>query len=238
MTVRHVFFDFFGTLVHYRDGVAGNPVARSLAFLGARGIALDAAALTARWQSVWDDIDREASASLREVHMHESARRLFSELGVEVDEETVAGFVARYIDDWNEGVAPVDGLHGTLARIDAPASIVSNTYYPPLVPAHVERLGLTARFERIVTSIDHGWRKPHDSIYRAALDAAGVAAADALFVGDNPLCDYHGPRRLGMRAVLIATRPQAGVREDDRIGRLADLRAWIDRAEASKARPA
>lgn len=227
MTIRHVYFDFFGTLVHYRDGVTDNPVAQSLAFLAVRGVALDAAAFAARWQSVWDDIDREASASLREVHMHEGARRLFGELGVETDEDTVAGFVARYIDDWNEGVVPVDELHATLARIEAPASIVSNTFYPPLVPAHVERLGLTQRFERIVTSIDHGWRKPHDSIYRAALDAAGITAADALFVGDNPLCDYHGPRRLGMRAVLVSARPREGVPELDRIERLRDLADWM-----------
>jgi len=231
-TVRYLLFDFFGTLVHYRDGVVGNPVERSLALLQARGLQLGAEEFAVRWQRVWEEIDGEASVSLREVHMHEGARRFFHGLGHDADETAIAGFVAGYIEDWNQGVVAVEGLHELLGALDLGASIVSNTFYPPLVPGHVERLRLSHRFERILTSIDHGYRKPHASIYQAALDAARVPAAEVLFVGDNPACDYHGPLRMGMQAVLVSTQPCEGVPERDRIARLNDLDAWLREAGA------
>jgi putative hydrolase of the HAD superfamily len=228
--VRYLMFDFFGTLVHYRDGVVGNPVARSLAVLRARGLACDAAEFATRWQRVWDEIDLEARTTLREVHMHEGARRFFRGLGHDADDAAIATFVATYIEDWNEGVVDVEGLHELLVAVDLDASIVSNTFYPPLVPGHVERLRLGHRFDHIHTSIDHGYRKPHPSIYRSALEAAGVPANEVLFVGDNPDCDYHGPRRLGMQAVLVSAQPCAGVPEHDRIVRVSDLDAWLSRS--------
>jgi len=227
MTIRFLMFDFFGTLVHYRDGVVGNPVDRSLAFLRERGLVLDAAAFATRWQGVWDEIDREARSTLREVHMHEGARRFFRGMGHDVDDAAVEAFVARYIDDWNQGVVDIAGLDRLLASVDLEASIVSNTFYPPLVPGHVARLRLDGRFQRIHTSVEHGYRKPHPSIYATAIAAAGVPAADVLFVGDNPDCDYHGPRRVGMQAVLVSERPCDGVAEGNRITHIHELGEWI-----------
>jgi putative hydrolase of the HAD superfamily len=232
MTIHYLMFDFFGTLVHYRDGVVGNPVARSLAFLRERGIDLDAAELAAQWQRAWEDIDREARATLREVHMHEGARRFFRGIGHESDDATVAAFVARFIDDWNEGVVDIGGLDRLLASIDLAASVVSNTFYPPLVPSHLARLGLSQRFAHVHTSIDHGYRKPHESIYRAALEMAGVGASEVLFVGDSPTCDYHGPRRLGMKAVLVSSQPCEGVPERHRIPHIHALPGWLENRHA------
>jgi putative hydrolase of the HAD superfamily len=40
-------------------------------------------------------------------------------------------------------------------------------------------------------------------MYSAALDAIGIEARDALFVGDRLREDYEGPRALGMRAVVF-----------------------------------
>ena len=57
--------------------------------------------------------------------------------------------------------------------------------------------------EAIVDSRTHGYVKPHPTIFRAALDRLGVAAADAAMVGDSPEEDVEGARALGMRAVLI-----------------------------------
>jgi putative hydrolase of the HAD superfamily len=54
-----------------------------------------------------------------------------------------------------------------------------------------------------ITSRAHGWTKPHESIFRAALELLGVAAADAAMVGDSVEDDVEGARALGMRAFLI-----------------------------------
>ena len=63
-----------------------------------------------------------------------------------------------------------------------------------------------------VASRAHGWIKPHESIFLAALDLIGVAPSDAAMVGDSVEDDVEGATALGMRAVLI-----------DREGRYPDL---------------
>ena len=45
--------------------------------------------------------------------------------------------------------------------------------------------------------------KPHASIFEAALAALGVAAAEAVMVGDSSEDDIEGARALGMRAMLL-----------------------------------
>jgi putative hydrolase of the HAD superfamily len=45
--------------------------------------------------------------------------------------------------------------------------------------------------------------KPHPSIFRALLDQLGVAAADAVMVGDSIGQDIQGATRAGMHAVLL-----------------------------------
>lgn len=54
-----------------------------------------------------------------------------------------------------------------------------------------------------VASRAHGWIKPHESIFRAALDLIGVAPTEAVMVGDSVEDDIEGASALGMRAVLI-----------------------------------
>ena len=45
--------------------------------------------------------------------------------------------------------------------------------------------------------------KPHPTIFQAALDVLGVAAADAVMVGDSLEEDVEGARALGMRGILV-----------------------------------
>lgn len=64
-------------------------------------------------------------------------------------------------------------------------------------------LGLEPYISHIVTSRDVGSEKPRPPIFRAALREAGVPAAEALYVGDQPDCDVAGARGVGMQPVLI-----------------------------------
>jgi putative hydrolase of the HAD superfamily len=54
-----------------------------------------------------------------------------------------------------------------------------------------------------VGSRAHGWTKPHETIFRAALERLGVEPEDAAMVGDSPEDDIEGARALGMRAFLV-----------------------------------
>ena len=63
---------------------------------------------------------------------------------------------------------------------------------------------LEGLFAVAVSSADHGYMKPHPSIFEAALSQVGVAAAQSVMVGDSLAHDIEGARQLGMRAVLVS----------------------------------
>jgi putative hydrolase of the HAD superfamily len=63
--------------------------------------------------------------------------------------------------------------------------------------------GLRESVDVAVGSRAHGRVKPHESIFRAALDQLGVEPADAAMVGDSPEDDIEGAKSLGMRAFQI-----------------------------------
>ena len=55
-----------------------------------------------------------------------------------------------------------------------------------------------------VSSLEHGFMKPHASIFHAALERARVPADEAVMVGDSYPHDVVGAERVGMRGVLLA----------------------------------
>ena len=67
----------------------------------------------------------------------------------------------------------------------------------------VEHFRLHGLVVAAVSSAEHGYLKPHPSIFEAALAQAGVEAREALMVGDSLAHDVRGARAVGMRGVLL-----------------------------------
>jgi putative hydrolase of the HAD superfamily len=67
----------------------------------------------------------------------------------------------------------------------------------------LDRLGLAPMLDGVVTSAVVGARKPSPEIFEHALALAGVAAHDAVHVGDSLAEDVAGARAAGIEAVLI-----------------------------------
>jgi putative hydrolase of the HAD superfamily len=114
-------------------------------------------------------------------------------------------------------VAPV------LARLRADGRvlvIVSN--WDLSLPDWLERTGVIARVDHVVTSAAAGAAKPDAAIFEHALEVAGVCREDVVHVGDSLDLDVEGARAAGIRAVLVERggRPPPGV---EAIGSLAEL---------------
>ena len=62
---------------------------------------------------------------------------------------------------------------------------------------------LEGLFSVALSSSDHGYMKPHRSIFEAALRAVEVEPREAVMVGDSFAHDVEGARRLGMRGILV-----------------------------------
>ncbi|HKT60325.1 MAG TPA: HAD-IA family hydrolase, partial [Gemmatimonadales bacterium] len=95
--------------------------------------------------------------------------------------------------------------HEALARLrhaGLKLGIVSNS--DGRVEEALVAAGLRPYFDVVVDSTLAGVEKPDPAIFRAALDALGVAAAEALYVGDLYEVDVVGANAAGIPAVLLA----------------------------------
>ena len=58
-----------------------------------------------------------------------------------------------------------------------------------------------------LSSSEHGYLKPHPSIFESALKLLDVTAAESVMVGDSVAHDIEGARRVGMRGILVHRSP-------------------------------
>jgi putative hydrolase of the HAD superfamily len=90
------------------------------------------------------------------------------------------------------------GLHASGLRM----GLISNTQRS--LTAFQEHFALEGLFAVAVSSFDHGYMKPHPSIFESALRQVSARPDEAVMVGDSLEHDIEGARRLGMRAVLVS----------------------------------
>lgn len=93
------------------------------------------------------------------------------------------------------------------------------------LPDWLERSGITALVDGVVTSAEVGAPKPDPRVFERALAIAGVAAPDALHVGDKLDNDVGGAGAAGVRAVLLQREgePPGGVEAIRSLRELAAL---------------
>jgi putative hydrolase of the HAD superfamily len=89
----------------------------------------------------------------------------------------------------------------------------------------LSELDLKHRFDSVVISSVAGVKKPSPEIFALALAKAGVGAAEALHVGNDPLDDVEGAAKARMRTCLVGrSSPLPGQAEPDlRLASVADL---------------
>jgi putative hydrolase of the HAD superfamily len=224
--VTVILFDFFGTLVDYSSAHTGQDHARSHDLLRGWGAEVSYPDYLAAWSKTWDEFERLSEESDREFSVVEAATVYVTEaLGRAPDEAEVEAFATAYVSEWSAGVRyPPDVVACVrdLAR-DHRLAVVTNTHQPDLVPGHLDAMGLLPLFETVVTSVEVGWRKPHPRIYATALEALGVDADAAVFVGDTYTPDYVGPERAGITAFLIDPHRRSPVPEERRLTSVVEL---------------
>ncbi len=67
----------------------------------------------------------------------------------------------------------------------------------------MKELSIDKYFDFFIISSEAGHAKPETEIFRIALDKAGAAPFECLHVGDNLNNDFHSPRALGIKALLL-----------------------------------
>jgi putative hydrolase of the HAD superfamily len=143
--------------------------------------------------------------AIEEVEYPEMIRELLGGFGVKLDDGELDRFLAAEHAAW--APARLLGAH-THALLDSLRSrglltgLVSNAFDPGwLLQRDLADMGLAERLDAAVFSSEVGMRKPHPSIFEAALAQLEVDPEDAVFVGDRRYEDVRGAKELGMTTV-------------------------------------
>ena len=233
--IRAVLFDLGGTLLEFnphhlpwleweRAGLQGAHAA-----LSARGLALPMETFVAHFEDQLPERWEQAARGGPNLRLAEVIREAALAGGVTPDAGDVEAATGAYIAPLDAHVVAYDDALDTLAELRPQFKIglISNTMWPEQYHLReMERTGILPYFDHTVFSADAGLWKPQPAIYWLSLDALGVSAEEAVFVGDMPAYDIVGAQRAGLRAVYKRNRgspPLDGVTPDGEIDCLAEL---------------
>jgi HAD superfamily hydrolase (TIGR01549 family) len=196
-----IFFDVDFTLIYPGPTFQGEGYAR---FCAAEHIQVDVAR--------FDDAVAAASIILDEVEEQVYDPKLFVHYTATIIEHmggrgaAIITVAERIYEQWAsnhhfeiyDDVAPV---LTELAERGYVLGAISNSHRS--LEAFTEHFKLNGLIGTTISSAEHGFIKPHRSIFDAALQRANVRAADAVMVGDSLAADIEGARAAGMRGILL-----------------------------------
>lgn len=223
--LTHVLFDFFGTLVAYEDNRVGLGLDATHQLLRAAGARCDYEQFVAAWDAAFDEHEQRALQTLDEFSMDAlCAAFLPRVLPAAPDAELAARFRDCFLDEWNRGVRYLPEVPALLAELARRYTLVlvTNTHHGELVLGHLQRMQVAHCFDAVVTSVEHGRRKPSPCIFHRALALSGGAPAAALYVGDSFTADYEGALAAGLRPLLIDPQCRHPVPDAHRIATITD----------------
>ena len=218
-----VFFDVDFTLIHPGPAFHGEGYR---AFAARHGLLVDASRFEHAVREAAVELERLQDGVYRPEPFLRYVSRVLTRMGAVGDGiETCA---LEIYDEWAlcHHFALYDDVSPTLAALHAAGyriGLISNTHR--CLDSFQSHFELEPFITAAVSSSDHGYLKPHPSIFRAALDRVGTCAAGGLMVGDSMTHDIAGARRVGMAAVLLVRSGEAagdgGRRARDPVARRA-----------------
>jgi putative hydrolase of the HAD superfamily len=197
-----VIFDAFNTLVTARPG-------STTTFLdGLTHAGLDATpALLAEFQAASEGLDHSAWSASRQSYVEwaTTTLRTVRETGIPAGSDLGRWVVPALEQRHQAPMVAMPDAGSCLEMLKAAGftiAVCSNWGWD--LRQDLEDTGLTANIDVLITSAQVGSRKPHPRIYGSTLDRAGLAAEDAVFIGDSLRTDVLGPEKAGIRSVLLA----------------------------------
>jgi putative hydrolase of the HAD superfamily len=146
-----------------------------------------------------------APGTLEEIEYPGLVRELLGHFGIEVSDQELDRYLEAEHTAWEPSRVLGGTTHALLESLRGRGlklGLVSNAFDPgPLLHRDLEQLGIAERIDYAVFSSELGKRKPHAEIFERALEALGVGAEEALFVGDRLYEDVRGASEVGMTTV-------------------------------------
>jgi HAD superfamily hydrolase (TIGR01549 family) len=199
--IKAVFFDVDFTLIYPGPTFQAEGYRRACA---AHGIEIDPAKFdeaTAASSFILDDVEEQIYR--HDVFIHYTAS-IIEKMGgrganvVEVASEIYDQWSVNHHFEMYDDVAPV---LQALQQRGTIVGAISNSHRS--LDAFCEHFSLANIISVTVSGAEHGYMKPHRSIFEAALDRAKVKADETMMVGDSFRHDIEGALNAGWHAVLL-----------------------------------
>jgi putative hydrolase of the HAD superfamily len=201
VNVRAVFFDVDFTLIYPGPTFQGEGYARFCAELNVQvdPSRFDAAVAAASF--ILDEVEEQVYDPNLFVHYTATIIEHMGGRGadvVRIAERIYEQWAANHHFEIYEDVAPV---LTALAAQGYVLGAISNSHRS--LEAFTQHFKLDGLIGTTISSAEHGFMKPHRSIFEAALQRARVRARDAVMVGDSLRADIEGAIAAGMRGILL-----------------------------------
>jgi putative hydrolase of the HAD superfamily len=228
--IRAIFFDVDFTLIYPGPTFQGEGYQR---FCADHGIVVDAARFPEAVVAASPILNDEQELRYNHDVFIRYTRKIIEAMGGTGD--TLDACATHIVDEWAacqhfflyDDVTPVlRELAGRGLKI----GLISNSHR--CLASFQQHFELHGLITAAVSSSEHGFLKPHPSIFEAALQLVGVPARESLMVGDSMAHDIDGAIGVGMRGVLVrrgVAGETAGADRDDVsvISSLLDLPALL-----------
>jgi HAD superfamily hydrolase (TIGR01662 family) len=199
--IRAIFFDVDFTLIFPGPTFQGEGYER---FCREHGVSVDAErfdAAVAASSFILDEVEEPVYDD--ELFVHYTAT-IIEQMGgrgpgvIRAAREIYRQWASNHHFELYEDVEPT--LEALAAR-GIVVGVISNSHRS--LAAFSEHFALERYITIAVSSAEHGYMKPHRSIFDAALERAGARAEEAIMVGDSLRADIEGALAAGLQAVLI-----------------------------------
>lgn len=204
---KAILFDLFGTLVDYSPRLEGKDFSATYALLKKHfpnGDSYEGFLETT--QNVFSQLDSASSSSFNEFSMADVFEAYLCASHPDAwtcsqrDELT-----EQYTTEWLKHVSWSRELKNFISDLKRQykVGLITNTHHHPMILKLLDTIGIQDSFDVVLTSVEHGQRKPHRSIFLAATEALGLSPQDCLFVGDSLEADVAGAVGVGMTPIWV-----------------------------------
>jgi HAD superfamily hydrolase (TIGR01509 family) len=236
MPIQAVLFDMFDTLMLIeKNHEFYSPSLKSAhQVLVNNDVKVKYAAFRDAYIKARDALYVKADKQLEEPHFNLRLAKALESLGYcfDANSKAVTGATNAFCEVFMKYVRIDENAKNALEKLHGQykLGIVSNFAIPECVDKLLENHGLDKLFDVVVVSGAVNKRKPSPEIFHKALEKLGVAAENAVFVGDTADADVIGAKAAGMKTIFIERRVQKETEQacpDRIIKSLSELTAAI-----------
>ena len=203
LDVDAVTFDHWMTLVHAAKGRTEEDIVRPILRSLRRKAPIDESDFLRIYSQRNTDYRRGLRETYRECLLDEIVLGTLSDMGFETEamRESVhnavdAGLATKETVFYPDALETLEALRERGYML----GLISNTHWR----WHTEcKRSMESYFDVVTLSYEHGYVKPHPSIFQVTLDKLGVEVDRCLHVGDDPYADVQGAKNAGLKAAFV-----------------------------------